>query len=116
MQLSLLSLLGKEKSRLGAAYASKYPTIIFVHVVNPYGMHNIRRVNEDNIDINRNFLSEDQFSEVVKRDPDFAGYQRTDFIFNPSKRVSSIGYVNDVYTASLAVYGSLVYGIGFLKR
>lgn len=31
---------------------------IFVHAVNPYGFSQLRRVNEDNIDLNRNFLPE----------------------------------------------------------
>ncbi|MEE2755039.1 MAG: DUF2817 domain-containing protein [Myxococcota bacterium] len=30
--------------------------IIFVHVLNPYGMAWLRRVNENNVDLNRNFL------------------------------------------------------------
>ena len=29
---------------------------VFIHAVNPYGFAHIRRVNEDNIDLNRNFL------------------------------------------------------------
>lgn len=33
-----------------------YPTIMFVHGLNPYGMIHNRRVNEDNIDLNRNAL------------------------------------------------------------
>lgn len=31
--------------------------VVFVHAVNPYGFAYIRRVNEDNIDLNRNYLS-----------------------------------------------------------
>ena len=30
--------------------------IIHVHALNPYGFHNFRRVNEDNVDLNRNFI------------------------------------------------------------
>jgi hypothetical protein len=29
------------------------PTIVFVHAVNPFGFANNRRVNEDNVDVNR---------------------------------------------------------------
>jgi hypothetical protein len=32
------------------------PTLVFVHALNPYGMSWVRRVNEDNIDLNRNFV------------------------------------------------------------
>jgi hypothetical protein len=34
------------------------PRLIFVHALNPYGFAYIRRCNEDNVDLNRNFLSE----------------------------------------------------------
>ena len=32
------------------------PTLAFVHALNPYGFSWVRRVNEDNIDLNRNFV------------------------------------------------------------
>ncbi len=32
------------------------PTLIFVHALNPYGFSWVRRVNEDNVDLNRNFV------------------------------------------------------------
>ena len=31
--------------------------IIFIHSINPYGMSWLRRVNENNVDLNRNFLN-----------------------------------------------------------
>lgn len=34
--------------------------ILFVHAINPYGLSHIRRENEDNIDLNRNFISFDK--------------------------------------------------------
>ena len=33
--------------------------IVMVHAVNPYGFAHLRRVNEDNIDLNRNFIEHD---------------------------------------------------------
>jgi uncharacterized protein DUF2817 len=30
--------------------------LVFVHAINPYGFANVRRVTEDNVDINRNFI------------------------------------------------------------
>lgn len=41
------------RTRTGAT-----PRLIFVHALNPYGFAFIRRCNEDNVDLNRNFLSE----------------------------------------------------------
>jgi hypothetical protein len=32
------------------------PALVFVHALNPYGMSWVRRVNEDNVDLNRNFV------------------------------------------------------------
>jgi hypothetical protein len=34
--------------------------LIFVHAINPYGFAHIRRVTEDNVDINRNFIDHNQ--------------------------------------------------------
>ena len=42
--------------------ASRLPPdlrIVMVHAVNPYGFAHLRRVNEDNIDLNRNFIDHD---------------------------------------------------------
>ncbi len=44
-------------STLGAVgVSSGSPTLVFVHALNPYGFSWVRRVNEDNIDLNRNFI------------------------------------------------------------
>jgi hypothetical protein len=32
------------------------PAIVFIHALNPYGFSWVRRVNEDNVDLNRNFV------------------------------------------------------------
>lgn len=53
-------------------------SVILIHAMNPYGFAYIRRVNEDNVDLNRNF---------VKRDREYAGapadYRHLDPILNP---------------------------------
>jgi hypothetical protein len=36
--------------------ATDGPAIVFVHALNPYGFSWVRRVNEDNVDLNRNFI------------------------------------------------------------
>ena len=54
--------------------------VVMLHVLNPYGMAHIRRVNENNVDLNRNFISNPN---------DFKGssteYQRLDNLLNPCK-------------------------------
>jgi hypothetical protein len=51
----------------------KRPTIVMVHAVSPSGMKNYRRFNENNVDLNRNAIS--NFEEFLKtRHPNIAGY------------------------------------------
>ena len=52
--------------------------IVLVHAINPFGYRFLRRVNEDNIDLNRNFLLNDQeFSGLPP------GYDRLNDFLNP---------------------------------
>ena len=44
---------------------SKSPTIIFIHGLNPFGMKYFRRVNENNVDLNRNALFNSEFKDKV---------------------------------------------------
>eukprot|EP01035_Chromulina_nebulosa_P039268 gene39268-53088_t len=73
------------------------PTIVFVHALNPYGFRTHRRVNEDNIDINRNFLTEEQFEFVKARDPNYARHLDFDAEMNPTALPFRIMFLNDVY-------------------
>jgi len=43
--------------------------VLLIHAINPYGFSHLRRVNEDNIDLNRNFLN---FDEPLPANPDYA--------------------------------------------
>ncbi len=45
------------------------PTLVFVHALNPYGFSWVRRVNEDNIDLNRNFVD---WSQPPPANPEYA--------------------------------------------
>lgn len=56
IQLALL-----EQWRIGAAEPPAGVRIVLVHALNPFGFKHGRRWNEDNIDLNRNFLPEDTF-------------------------------------------------------
>lgn len=53
IQLAIMSDLCKEEP-------FKDHAIIFIHTINPYGMAWWRRFNENNVDLNRNFLRKDQ--------------------------------------------------------
>jgi predicted deacylase len=45
------------------------PTLVFVHALNPYGFSWVRRVNEDNVDLNRNFVD---WTQPPPANPDYA--------------------------------------------
>ena len=79
-------------------------------------MHFNRRVNEDNVDLNRNFLTPEEFRNVIDREPNFAGYQTVDFIFNPVRSLGPVVFINDVYSMLKSAYAAAVYGVPFLKR
>ena len=53
--------------------------IIFVHVINPYGMAWLRRYNEGNVDLNRNFLCRNQHYSGTPE-----GYYRIKDFINPA--------------------------------
>ena len=81
--------------------------VIIYHGVNPYGMKNFRRTNENNVDLNRNF-SLNNFTSTND------GFKKIESFYNPKK------YVNKK-TANLGFYSSLSklvikYGIPTLKE
>ena len=72
VQLAALSALARPLDAEGVR-------IVFVHALNPYGFAWSRRVNEENIDLNRNFLTGD---ELYAGSPD--GYAGLDWLLNPT--------------------------------
>lgn len=57
-------------SLLDAAQAQA-PTLVFVHALNPFGFSWVRRVNEDNVDLNRNFVD---WSQPLPQNPEYADF------------------------------------------
>jgi hypothetical protein len=45
------------------------PTLVFLHALNPFGFSWVRRVNEDNVDLNRNFVD---WSQPLPQNPEYA--------------------------------------------
>ena len=71
--------------------ASKPPNgcrYLLIHAINPWGMVQFRRVNESNVDLNRNFLSAED---------DYAGspdhYGRLNGLLNPTRRFSRVEFL-----------------------
>ncbi|DBA04485.1 TPA: hypothetical protein N0F65_010081 [Lagenidium giganteum] len=73
------------QSALLKEYATRKPaaTVVFVHAVNPYGFAMLRRFNERNVDLNRNFLTPAEFKERAAMDPNHFGYMDVSDILNP---------------------------------
>ena len=92
------------------------PNIVFVHALNPYGFATNRRVNEDNIDINRNFLTEVEFKFVKQRDPDYARQVELDAVLNPKSLPFRSILLNDIYWAVIMAQSIVKYGFATLKR
>lgn len=60
--------------------------ILLIHAINPWGMNNIRRVNQENVDLNRNFLVDQvHFQEEFNQD-----YSNVNSFLNPSRTLSSL--------------------------
>jgi ribosomal protein S18 acetylase RimI-like enzyme len=73
---------GIQVSLLRGDLANRLPesvTLVLVHAVNPWGFAWTRRVNEDNVDINRNFL------DHRAPHPENPDYDRLDPVLNPSR-------------------------------
>jgi hypothetical protein len=57
--------------------------LIFLHVLNPYGMAWLRRVNENNVDLNRNFVADGLAIDPVPL------YQKLNSLLNPTRKQPS---------------------------
>uniref|UniRef100_K3WB87 Peptidase M14 carboxypeptidase A domain-containing protein n=1 Tax=Globisporangium ultimum (strain ATCC 200006 / CBS 805.95 / DAOM BR144) TaxID=431595 RepID=K3WB87_GLOUD len=86
-------------------------TVMFVHALNPYGFSQLRRFNEHNVDLNRNWLTPEQFEELAKNDPNKYGYMDVDDVLNPT---SISGVTNSFWMK--AVYYLSTKGFASIKR
>lgn len=91
------------------------PTILFVHALNPYGFMHNRRVNEENIDLNRNFLTPEQFKEFMNRDPNYSGYVDLDYLLNPSSKPFPFIILNEIHSLLLTLVAVFKYGTHTIK-
>ncbi|KAL3798275.1 hypothetical protein HJC23_000189 [Cyclotella cryptica] len=68
---------------------TKLRHVLIIHAVNPYGMRHHRRTNENNVDLNRNALSAEEWKLIRFRDPNFEGYVDLDSVLNPFSPVTN---------------------------
>jgi hypothetical protein len=71
--------------------------ILLVHAINPWGMKYHRRVNANNVDLNRNFLWEQNFDTTFN-----PGYDSLNTIINSNKPVESLALGNLDFYVKLA--------------
>ena len=90
IQLAILEELKSNPLKKGDA------TILFVHAVNPFGFRHLRRVNENNVDLNRNFLDSVGWKNALSRDPNLAGYMTLSQFLNPSPPPTLYPWINDI--------------------
>jgi predicted deacylase len=80
--------------------------LVLVHAINPWGMANYRRVDQDNIDLNRNFITDwSEFKDINK------DYSRLRFLLEPGelgkKREKAAFYFRVARALALAGSGGI---------
>ena len=65
------------------------PIIVFVHALNPFGFAESRRSNEDNIDLNRNFKTYQEWHQFAENGPNAFGYDDLTNLFNPNFKLQA---------------------------
>ena len=63
--------------------------LLLIHALNPWGMKYHRKVNENNVDMNRNFVFDGNFDPAIN--PEF---HQVSYLINPQKRMRSFGLEN----------------------
>lgn len=119
--LQYFALRNTTRRALYEAEGAEAPTVVLVHILNPFGMSHNRRVNEDNIDVNRNFLSNEQLETVRSRNPNFAGYVDVEFLLNPTYQIgTAMGpygmWLSDLHGLLKVAYAVGAVGIESIKR
>ncbi len=78
--------------------------LLIIHSVNPYGFHFHRRVDEDNVDLNRNFsATDDHFQTKLK------GYAKFENFVNPQGPAKA-GKFSDLFLFAKSLWKLVVYG------
>ena len=80
--------------------------LIMIHAINPYGFSHLRRVNEDNIDLNRNFMRIGERHEGAR-----PGYETFNAMLNPQ---TTPGYFEFFHIR--AMFNIVMHGLPNLKN
>lgn len=84
--------------------------ILLIHGLNPYGFKNLRRVSENNIDLNRNAsLEKDLFTSKNE------GYANLNSMLNPQEPVK-VKSVGNLFFATQAIWKIITHGMSDLRQ
>jgi len=107
------------------------PTIVFVHLLNPFGFKHGRFCNENNVDLNRNNLSEEDLDEALLRSvgktmsedtkfhdaqKDKQEYDSLDSFLNPSKPVVASRFAEACFWARFIFHIVKAMGSAVLRK
>lgn len=110
-----LALLHKWAEAPEESPASRGVKVVLVHAVNPHGFHCGRRFNEDNVDLNRNVLSDAEFEQLAHADPARRKlYDDHSWLFNWNRAWTP--YMDDALFIARAIYGIAALGMVNVKR
>jgi hypothetical protein len=73
--------------------------LLLVHAINPFGMQVRRRYNENNVDLNRNFLMDENFDPAINPDYDLLAP-----MLNPQGALSNLIFDDLVFVSGLLNY------------
>ena len=79
--------------------------LLLVHAVNPFGMKNRRRYNENNADLNRNFIWDENFAPQINPD-----YEPLTPLLNPARPITNL-FASDIAFISRLIWRILRLGI-----
>jgi predicted deacylase len=79
--------------------------LLLVHAINPFGMKNRRRYNENNVDLNRNFVMDENFDPKINPD-----YEPMIPLLNPARPIANL-FASDVAFISRLVGNIVKLGI-----
>ena len=91
------------------------PTILFVHGYNPFGFAKHRRVNKNNVDLNRNvLLTKKEWNQALNRDHNIVGYEDLkEYIFNISPDQS---WMDTLKWGCYITYYYIIKGKSFISK
>jgi predicted deacylase len=81
--------------------------LLLVHAVNPWGMKHRRRYNENNVDLNRNFLWDQHFDPQANPD-----YEPLNSLLNPARPITNLPLSDAAFAARLV---TRIAGVGIAR-